>query len=262
MQSVLEARMRIPCAQTSQLPQCPPVAMNARFCNDAHSWNSSVLGTSAFFSGPRMRIAYREIDAEVSGTRLHVVCMARERRIKMVSQQIKREISEMLLYDKVLQAAILPESALGADMYLTAVATISEVEMSKDLSVAKVYISIYGDERGQETALEGLKNKSGYVRKGLAQRMNLKFTPEIRFIKDEALERGSRVISILEKLKQERERKEQGGSVNISEDEGREDGEMEEEEEEEEIPRSKSRLSADADDSDWVEEDENITFIK
>lgn len=61
--------------------------------------------------------------------------MAKERRVKMVSQQIKREISEMLLYDKVVQAAVLPETALGADMYLTAVATVSDVEMSKDLSV-------------------------------------------------------------------------------------------------------------------------------
>jgi hypothetical protein len=67
-----------------------------------------------------------------------VVCMAKERRVKMVSQQIKREISEMLLYDKVVQAAVLPETALGADMYLTAVATISEVEMSKDLSVSSL----------------------------------------------------------------------------------------------------------------------------
>lgn len=61
------------------------------------------------------------------------------------------------------------------------------------MQVAKVYISIYGDERGQEKALEALKNKAGYVRKGLAQRMNLKNTPEVRFIKDESLERGSRV---------------------------------------------------------------------
>jgi ribosome-binding factor A len=61
------------------------------------------------------------------------------------------------------------------------------------LQVAKVYISIYGDDRGQEKALEALKSKAGYVRKGLAKRMNLKNTPEVRFIKDEALERGSRV---------------------------------------------------------------------
>ncbi|KAL3701676.1 hypothetical protein R1sor_019698 [Riccia sorocarpa] len=266
MQSVLEARLRIPCAQTSQLSQNFSATASVRFCNDAHCCSTS----SVFFTGSRMRIVQREanVDSGRSLTGLQVVSMARERRVKMVSQQIKREISEMLLYDKVLQQAIFPESALGADMYLSSVATISDVEMSKDLSVAKVYISVYGDERGQELALAGLKNRAGYVRKGIAQRMNLKFTPEIRFLKDEGLERGSRVISILEKLKEERKAKEkrtdeQDGS-DVEEDEDREQGELEDEEveEEEDSGKSRSQSSDDGDETDWVEKDENITFIR
>ena len=61
------------------------------------------------------------------------------------------------------------------------------------MQVAKVFISIYGDEREQEIALEGLKSKAKYVRMGLGKRMSLRMTPEVRFVKDESLERGSRV---------------------------------------------------------------------
>jgi ribosome-binding factor A len=52
---------------------------------------------------------------------------------------------------------------------------------------------VYGDEREQDIALEGLKAKAKYVRMGLGKRMSLRMTPEVRFIKDESLERGSRV---------------------------------------------------------------------
>ncbi|CAM6066709.1 unnamed protein product [Sphagnum tenellum] len=134
-----------------------------------------------------------------------IVCMAHPRRVKMVQQQIQRELADMLLHDKVLQAAVLPEAALGADMYLSSMATISDVEISKDLQVAKVFISVYGDEREQDIALEGLKAKAKYVRMGLGKRMSLRMTPEVRFIKDESLERGSRVLELLDKVKKERE---------------------------------------------------------
>lgn len=63
----------------------------------------------------------------------------------------------------------------------------------ENVQVAKVFISMYGDEREQEIALEGLKSKAKYVRMGLGKRMSLRMTPEVRFVKDESLERGSRV---------------------------------------------------------------------
>ncbi|KAF5177019.1 Ribosome-binding factor a [Thalictrum thalictroides] len=133
-----------------------------------------------------------------------VRCMANPRRVKMVAKQIQREISDMLLTDKVLQCAILPEAALGADRYLSSLTTISEVEVSADLQVVKVYVSVFGDERGKELAIAGLKSKAKYVRHELGRRIKLRLTPEVRFIEDESLERGSRVIAILDRLKDEK----------------------------------------------------------
>ena len=61
--------------------------------------------------------------------------MAKPRRVAMVAKQIQRELSDMLLTDKVLQYAILPEVSLGADRYLSSLTTISDVEVSTDLQV-------------------------------------------------------------------------------------------------------------------------------
>lgn len=64
------------------------------------------------------------------------------------------------------------------------------------LQVVKVYVSVFGDERGREVAIAGLKAKAKYVRSELGRRMKLRLTPEIRFIEDDSLERGSRVCFI------------------------------------------------------------------
>ncbi|XP_022747876.1 probable ribosome-binding factor A, chloroplastic [Durio zibethinus] len=133
-----------------------------------------------------------------------IKCMANPRRVQMVAKQIRRELSDMLLTDKVLQYAVLPEASLGADRYLSSLTTISDVKVSADLQVVKVYVSVFGDERGKDVALAGLKSKAKYVRSELGKRIKLRLTPEIRFIEDESLERASRVIAILDKIKAEK----------------------------------------------------------
>ena len=59
--------------------------------------------------------------------------------------------------------------------------------------MVKVYVSVFGDERGREVAISGLKSKAKYVRSMLGKRMKLRLTPEIRFIQDDSIERGNRV---------------------------------------------------------------------
>ncbi|KAF2543830.1 hypothetical protein F2Q70_00033940 [Brassica cretica] len=141
---------------------------------------------------------------DLSVRRRSVKCMANPRRVKMVAKQIMRELSDMLLTDTVLQHAVLPEAALGADRYLSSLTTISDVEVSNDLQIVKVYVSVFGDDRGKDVAIAGLKSKAKYVRSELGKRMKLRLTPEVRFIEDESMERGSRVIAILDKIKAEK----------------------------------------------------------
>jgi hypothetical protein len=64
--------------------------------------------------------------------------MANPRRVKMVAQQLKREISDMLLKDSVLQEAMMPERALGVDLSVSSVASITDVMLSNDLQVSGI----------------------------------------------------------------------------------------------------------------------------
>ncbi|KAL0660327.1 hypothetical protein Bca4012_080912 [Brassica carinata] len=164
---------------------------------------SAVYSKTQAFHFPQS-MAPVNLRTNLSVRRRSVKCMANPRRVKMVAKQIMRELSDMLLTDTVLQHAVLPEAALGADRYLSSLTTISDVEVSNDLQIVKVYVSVFGDDRGKDVAIAGLKSKAKYVRSELGKRMKLRLTPEVRFIEDESMERGSRVIAILDKIKAEK----------------------------------------------------------
>ncbi len=64
------------------------------------------------------------------------------------------------------------------------------VEVAPDLKTCKAYISVLGDEKAQEDTIAGLKSAEGYVRSKLAKNINLRNTPEIRFILDQSIAYG------------------------------------------------------------------------
>ena len=64
------------------------------------------------------------------------------------------------------------------------------VEVAPDLKTCKAYISILGDEKAREDTIKGLKSAEGYIRTKLAKNINLRNTPEIRFILDQSIEYG------------------------------------------------------------------------
>jgi ribosome-binding factor A len=79
------------------------------------------------------------------------------------------------------------------------------VEVAPDLKTAKAYISVLGDEAASQSTIEGLKSAEGYIRRELARRINLRNTPEIRFIPDQSIAYGiemSKKIDALTKEKQ------------------------------------------------------------
>lgn len=68
---------------------------------------------------------------------------AHPRRVAKVAKQIEREVGALLITDKTLQAAVCPERRRGFDGALSALASVTEVQISNDLQVAKVYVTIY-----------------------------------------------------------------------------------------------------------------------
>lgn len=117
--------------------------------------------------------------------------MATERRVARVAELIKREVSQLLMYE-------IRDERVGAGMV-----SVTDVEVSGDLQHAKIFVSIYSTEEVRRSTMAGLKAASGFVRRELGQRIRLRRTPEVVFIEDRSLERGSRVLALLNRIGQQ-----------------------------------------------------------
>lgn len=100
---------------------------------------------------------------------------------------------------------------MGVDNVVSVMVTVSDVEVSGDLQVVKVFVSILGDERGKQNAIKGLKRMEGYVRRNIGKKVSLRLTPDIRFVYDDSFERGQKVSNLLDVLREEREERMAGG---------------------------------------------------
>ena len=74
------------------------------------------------------------------------------------------------------------------------------VEVAPDLKTCKAWISVYGDDRVAEDTLAGLRSAEGYIRRELARRINLRNTPEIRFIVDQSIAYGVKMSKLIDEV--------------------------------------------------------------
>ncbi len=82
--------------------------------------------------------------------------------------------------------------------------TITKVDLTNDLRYARVYFSVLGELKDKELALKGLNSAKGYIKGLLADRIKLRFMPEIAFRIDDSLEHTQYIYDILNKLKKEK----------------------------------------------------------
>ncbi len=132
--------------------------------------------------------------------------MATNRRVSRVAELIKREVSQMLIHD-------IKDDRVGAGLV-----SVTDVVVSGDLQHAKIFVSVYGSEEAKIETMAGLKSATGFVRTELGQRVRLRRTPEVIFQEDSSIERGTKVLSLLNQLNHDRPADE-----NLDEDED-EDG--------------------------------------
>ncbi len=76
--------------------------------------------------------------------------------------------------------------------------TVTAVETSPDLSHARVYVSVLGDDEEREASLEGLNHSHGYLQAAVAAEVRMKRTPTLEFFHDESIDRGFRISELLE----------------------------------------------------------------
>ena len=81
--------------------------------------------------------------------------------------------------------------------------TVTGVEMSPDLRVAHVYVSVLGDDDDVKQSLQGLRRAAGFFRRALGSSLSLRYLPELNFRSDDSLARGLRIDQLLDSLQQE-----------------------------------------------------------
>ena len=94
--------------------------------------------------------------------------------------------------------------------------TITAVDVTKDLSIAKIYVTFLGKDYKKRDGLAALERSKGFIRSLLAKRLTIRRVPELVFLLDESLEYGNKIEGILKELNQEVE--ERLGRFNITVD--------------------------------------------
>jgi ribosome-binding factor A len=82
-------------------------------------------------------------------------------------------------------------------------ASITRVEVSGDLRHAKVYVSVMGTPEEQAATMQALKHASGFLRHEVAERITLRYMPELIFKLDTSIEEGSRILALIQQIEDE-----------------------------------------------------------
>ena len=93
------------------------------------------------------------------------------------------------------------------DPRINPMTSVVAVEVAPDLKSAKAYISVLGDEKSQKDTLAGLTSAEGYIRRELAKSVNLRNTPQIRFIMDQSIEYGVNMSKMIDDVCEQDESK-------------------------------------------------------
>jgi ribosome-binding factor A len=114
-------------------------------------------------------------------------------RIEKIEHLIKEEIS-LILLNKMQDPAL-------------SLVTITNVKVSPDLKLVKVYLSVFDKEK-RELVLERIKTSTGYIRSELAQRIRIRYIPELRFFIDDTLDYVEKIENLIKKIHEDDKQRE------------------------------------------------------
>ena len=112
-----------------------------------------------------------------------------ENRLNRINEELKKEISQIISYELKN-----PEA--------TEMMTVTKAKITPDFKYAKIYVSVLNSNKADKS-IEALQKSAGFIRSQIAKRINLRITPELVFEKDDSLEYGARIDSILAELNKE-----------------------------------------------------------
>lgn len=109
------------------------------------------------------------------------------RRTERLNDLIREEISELVRRQ-------------AKDPRLDCFLTVTRVDVSPDLRLAKVFISIMGTEEEKREAMNGLASASGFFHRELMKRLSLRRTPQLSFHRDDSIERAAHVLDLMKEI--------------------------------------------------------------
>ncbi len=121
--------------------------------------------------------------------------MAQSRRVERVASLIRREISELLIGG-------IKDARVNQGMV-----SVTTVEVAGDLQHCKIFVSVFGSDSDKEQAMAGLRSASAFVKGELSRRLKMRRTPEVVFVLDRGIEKGTTVLGLLNRLQDERQEK-------------------------------------------------------
>ncbi len=110
-------------------------------------------------------------------------------RLDKINEELKRELSNIINYEV-------------KNSNVTGLITVTKVKISPDLRFARVSVSIINSRNIKQT-LAGLKSASGFIRSRIAEKINLRVTPELVFEFDDSMQYGERIDTILKDIMKE-----------------------------------------------------------
>ena len=111
-------------------------------------------------------------------------------RIDRIKEEVLRELAAVIRTVK--------------DPRLPTMTSVVAVDVTKDLKYAKAHVSVMGDEDVKQDALKALKSASGYIRREISSRLNLRITPDITFVRDEGVKHGADISALLKQISESR----------------------------------------------------------
>ncbi len=115
-------------------------------------------------------------------------------RAERIADQLKDQVTQLLAFE-------VKDPAIG-------LLTVTHVKLTSDMGLAHVYYTLIGDDAERRRTARALDRATPFVRRRLAEDMNMRRTPEVRFHYDESFERQERVDTLLREIASEREARE------------------------------------------------------
>ncbi|WP_129597020.1 30S ribosome-binding factor RbfA [Anaerophilus nitritogenes] len=116
-------------------------------------------------------------------------------RVSRINEEVRKIVSGMLMHEL-------------KDPRISKLTSVVEVDVTRDLRYANIFISVYGSEQEKQDTIKALKSAAGFVRKEIGKNLKLRYTPEPVFQLDESIQKGLYISDLIHKINKKEEENE------------------------------------------------------